>query len=67
MWDSNNGFGWLRSLLHHTRVGRFITQHFWAHIRDVTLEDCGYRHDEALNILEPEQRYDRCSRVTGGS
>ena len=56
-WGAHDGFGTIRKFCHGTRVGRFITQHFWKHIRDVTLADCGYEKDPSLRILEPEQRY----------
>jgi cation diffusion facilitator CzcD-associated flavoprotein CzcO len=55
IWKDLSGFGWLRNLLHATRVGKFISQGFWGAIHADMLRDCGYRTDDKLRILEPEQ------------
>ena len=52
---STDGFGWLRYFLHRTKIGLLISKQFWVNIGKETLEDCGYRHDPVLNVLEPEQ------------
>lgn len=49
-----SGFEWLRWLLHFTMIGNWICQLFWANIHRTTADDCGYRKDERIRVLEPE-------------
>ncbi|ETN37631.1 uncharacterized protein HMPREF1541_07254 [Cyphellophora europaea CBS 101466] len=53
LWD--DGMGWLRNFLHHTWLGKKVTQAFWGDIHHATLRDCQYAKEKELNILEPEQ------------
>lgn len=55
VWPDFSGLSWLRKLLHSNRIGRFISRTFWSLIHTDTIRDCGYRADEILNVLEPEQ------------
>lgn len=50
-----SGFAWIRSFLHSTSVGKFISQKFWGTLHSDTLRDCGYRSDPKFHVLEPEQ------------
>ncbi|KAK5653414.1 hypothetical protein OQA88_8899 [Cercophora sp. LCS_1] len=50
-----SGFGWLRRVLHFSRIGKAIPQRFWAKIQQSTLRDCQYRQHDELSVLEPEQ------------
>lgn len=54
IWD--DGMGRLRNFLHHSWLGKKITQAFWGDIHHVTLDDCRYQKETCLNLLEPEQR-----------
>lgn len=54
MWD--DGMGRLRSFLHHTWLGKKVTQAFWGDVHKATVDDCKYRDENCLNVLEPEQR-----------
>jgi hypothetical protein len=55
LWD--DGMGWLRNFLHHTWLGKKVSQAFWGDIHHATLRDCQYAAIKDLNILEPEQRW----------
>lgn len=46
----------MRSFLHQSRIGQFITKKFWQKLHKETLGECQYEED-SLQKLEPEQRY----------
>lgn len=49
-----SGLGWLRWFLHHTYLGKKISQAFWGALHRGTTRDCGYKLDERIAILQPE-------------
>ena len=56
IWGSVDGFGWIRRILHATRLGKLLSQMFWVNLHRSTLDECGYAKDERLRLLEPETR-----------
>ncbi|KAL4778778.1 hypothetical protein BJX76DRAFT_365950 [Aspergillus varians] len=62
-WGNADGFGWIRSALHRTRLGRFLVNQFWEKIRSDVIETNGYRREEALKHLEPDESLFWSARV----
>jgi cation diffusion facilitator CzcD-associated flavoprotein CzcO len=56
IWGAVDGFGWIRRILHATRLGKLLSQKFWVNLHQSTLDECGYAEDERLRLLEPETR-----------
>lgn len=56
IWGNFDGFGWIRNLLHKTQVGRWMVHSFWEKIRMDVIGVNGYRKEEALKHLEPQER-----------
>ena len=59
IFSFHDGFSWIRSLLHQTRVGRVLVRRFWRSLHQGALEDCGLGGDEKLRDLTPETRYSK--------
>ncbi|KAJ5660123.1 hypothetical protein N7507_006574 [Penicillium longicatenatum] len=55
IWGDNDGFGWIRRILHGTRVGRFLVHHFWEKMRMDAIELNGYRKEASIKHLEPTE------------
>lgn len=53
VWGDADGFGYIRSLLHGTRVGRCITDNFWKKLETETIEQAGLNEHERLENLKP--------------
>ena len=53
----HDGFGWIRDLLHQTRIGRMMVRRFWSSMHQGALDDSGLEGDEKLRDLKPETRY----------
>ncbi|KAJ6006417.1 hypothetical protein N7451_004361 [Penicillium sp. IBT 35674x] len=51
IWGDNDGFSWIRRLLHGTRVGRFLVHHFWEKMRMDTIEVNGLFRNARIGIL----------------
>lgn len=54
IWGNADGFGSLRSLLHESRVGRWIVKNFWKKLGSDILEQGGLNKHEKLTVLKPE-------------
>ena len=54
IWGNADGFGYVRSLLHGTRVGRWIVDKFWKKLSADTIEQAGLNKNEKLKILIPD-------------
>ncbi|EXJ83618.1 hypothetical protein A1O1_07241 [Capronia coronata CBS 617.96] len=50
----NDGFGWIRNKLHFTKLGRLLTQKFWANLHEKTLQQCRLMEFPYTRILQPE-------------
>lgn len=51
-WESEDGFGWVKRLMHGTAVGRFIVSKFWAGIYDDVVQLTGVNsHPETKKLL----------------
>ena len=55
IWGDFDGFGWIRGFLHGTRVGRWLTHKFWEKLRMDGVNGNGYRREEKLKHLEPDE------------
>ncbi|KAF9890675.1 hypothetical protein FE257_005541 [Aspergillus nanangensis] len=53
VWGDFDGFGWIRRLLHGTRLGRYFVHNFWEKLRLGVVDVNGYRKEEPLRHLEP--------------
>jgi cation diffusion facilitator CzcD-associated flavoprotein CzcO len=56
IWGDADGFGYIRSALHKTRLGRYIVHNFWENMRNDIVETNGYRKESVLEHLEPQER-----------
>lgn len=54
VWGNADGFGRLRSLLHETRVGRWIVENVWKKLGSDILEQSGLNKHEKLAVLKPD-------------
>ncbi|KAJ5594837.1 uncharacterized protein N7459_001045 [Penicillium hispanicum] len=63
IWGDFDGFGWARKLLHRTRLGRWMVHEFWEKIRMDMIDFNGYRKEEALKHLEPQESLFWSARV----
>ncbi|PWY90077.1 dimethylaniline monooxygenase [Aspergillus heteromorphus CBS 117.55] len=63
IWGSFDGFGWLRRLLHGTRLGRWLVHLFWEKMSADVVEANGYRKEEPLKHLEPDESFFWTARV----
>lgn len=54
LWGDADGFGYLRSLLHGTRAGRWFVDKFWKKLGAETVEQAGLNKHEKLKILQPD-------------
>ena len=52
-WGEADGFGYLRHLLHGTRVGRWIVDSFWAQLGNDVLKINGYDKHPETEKLKP--------------
>ena len=54
VWGDADGFGYLRSLLHGTRAGRWFIDKFWKKLGSETVEQAGLNKHEKLKLLQPD-------------
>ena len=54
IWGNADGFGRLRSLLHESRMGRWIVKNVWKKLGSDILEQGGLNKHEKLTVLKPE-------------
>lgn len=54
LWGDADGFGYLRSLLHGTRPGRWFVNTFWKMLGNETIEQAGLNKHEKLKLLHPD-------------
>lgn len=54
VWGNADGFGRLRSLLHESRVGRWIVENVWKKLGSDILEQSGLNKHEKLTVLKPD-------------
>ncbi|MCJ1462892.1 hypothetical protein MMC07_001496 [Pseudocyphellaria aurata] len=54
LWGDADGFGYLRSLLHGTKAGRWFIDKFWKKLGSETVEQAGLNKHEKLKLLQPE-------------
>ena len=54
VWGNADGFGKLRSLLHESRVGRWIVENVWKKLGSDILEQSGLNKHEKLTVLKPD-------------
>lgn len=54
VWGDADGFGFLRSLLHGTRAGRWFIDKFWKKLGTETVEQAGLNKHEKLKLLQPD-------------
>lgn len=54
LWGDADGFGYLRSLLHGTRAGRWFIDKFWKKVGSETVEQAGLNKHEKLKLLQPD-------------
>ena len=54
VWGDADGFGYLRSMLHGTKAGRWIINKFWKKLGSETVEQAGLNKHEKLKPLRPE-------------
>lgn len=51
IWGEQDGFPWIRRLLHGTRVGRFIVDSFWKILTNDVIDLSGYdKHPETAKL-----------------
>ncbi|KAG9028362.1 hypothetical protein FRB95_006544 [Tulasnella sp. JGI-2019a] len=62
IWGDADGQSWLRGFFHGTRLGRWITQKFWASLTDTVVHQNGYDSHPKLQKLKP-----RCGVFWSGS
>lgn len=54
VWGDADGFGYLRSLLHGTKAGRWFIDKFWNKLGAETIEQAGLNKHEKLKTLQPD-------------
>ena len=54
IWGDADGFGFLRSLLHQTSVGRFIVDKFWGQLGSDAVTQTGLDKHPELQKLKPD-------------
>lgn len=65
VWGNADGFGYLRSVLHGTRVGRWIVDKFWKTLCAQTINQAGLNKHKKLKILIPDVEAFWCSARLG--
>ncbi|KAL8795623.1 MAG: hypothetical protein Q9195_001861 [Heterodermia aff. obscurata] len=55
VWGQLDGFGYLRSLLHETKLGRKIVDIFWQKLTAETLAQTGLKGNDTLKNLIPDK------------
>ena len=55
VWGQFDGFGYLRSLLHDTKIGRKIVDIFWHKLTAGAISMTGLKEDDALKNLIPDK------------
>lgn len=55
VWGHYDGFGWIRSLLHGTSVGRWLVDKFWKKLASSVIEQTGLKSHPELRKLIPDQ------------
>ena len=55
VWGQFDGFGYLRSLLHETQLGRKLVDIFWQKLTAETIAQTGLDKDNSLKKLIPDQ------------
>ena len=55
VWGQFDGFGYLRSLLHESQLGRKIVDIFWQKLTAETIAQTGLKKDHALKNLIPDK------------
>ncbi|PYH96702.1 dimethylaniline monooxygenase [Aspergillus ellipticus CBS 707.79] len=63
IWGHFDGFGWFRRLLHGTSLGRWLVRHFWDKMSADIVEVNGYRREETMKHLEPDESFFWTARV----
>lgn len=56
LWGDADGFGYVRSLLHQTRIGRWVVDRFWDKLEFETLQQSGYTKHADLKGLIPDNK-----------
>ena len=56
LWGDADGFGYVRSLLHQTRIGRWVVDRFWDKLESETLQQSGYTKHAELKALIPDSK-----------
>ncbi|KKK23200.1 hypothetical protein P175DRAFT_0471367 [Aspergillus ochraceoroseus IBT 24754] len=63
IWGDFDGYTWIRKMLHRTRVGRYLVHSFWEKMRMDVIATNGYRKEEPLKHLEPQESLFWSARV----
>ena len=53
-WSDGDGFGWVRTLLHRTKIGNWLVRGFFAGMTASTHEQSGILRDEKTRVLVPD-------------
>lgn len=56
IWGPADGFGWLRQLLHGTRIGHWLVGAFFERIASDILSQSGLLRDERLKVLVTDEK-----------
>lgn len=54
-WSDGDGFGWVRGLLHRTRVGRWLVGAYFEGMSASSMDQSGILSDEKTKALIPDQ------------
>lgn len=57
IWGAEDGYGWIRSCLHGTAVGRWFVDKFWGILESDLVDLNGYDKHPDLRIMKPWHRY----------
>ncbi|GAB7348363.1 hypothetical protein MBLNU459_g6803t1 [Dothideomycetes sp. NU459] len=53
IWGSEDGYGWIRSCLHGTAIGRWFVDKFWGILESDLVDLNGYDTHSSLEMLKP--------------
>lgn len=53
VWGPSDGFGWIRQLLHNTRIGRWTVDRYWQYMQRRLVRTNGYGEHPEVGKLKP--------------
>lgn len=52
-WGNEDSYGWARSLLHRTRMGRWLVSKYWRYMQNRLVRINGYEQHDEVKKLQP--------------